>query len=314
MKVLLTGATGFVGRVLASALTKNPGVILTCAVRQSGSKAPGKIFIAGELDKKTDWSRALFGQDVVVHTAARAHVVRDEVADPLAEYRKVNVHGTLRLARQAAEAGVRRFVFVSSIKVNGEQTQPNKPFTAEDAPAPEDDFGLSKLEAEKGLQELANETGLEVVIVRPPLVYGPGVKGNFATLIKLVDKQLPLPLGTVDNMRSLVALGNLVDLILTCIVHPNAANQVFLVSDGEDISTSVLLRRVATAMDKPSRLIPVPASLLQLGATLLGKKAVAQRLLSSLQVDIGSTRERLDWVPPLSVDEGLSCCFEIHQD
>ncbi|MFT6908673.1 MAG: nucleoside-diphosphate-sugar epimerase [Oleiphilaceae bacterium] len=314
MKVLLTGATGFVGRVLASALTKNPGVILTCAVRQSGSKAPGKIFIAGELDKKTDWSRALFGQDVVVHTAARAHVVRDEVADPLAEYRKVNVHGTLRLARQAAEAGVRRFVFVSSIKVNGEQTQPNKPFTAEDAPAPEDDFGLSKLEAEKGLQELANETGLEVVIVRPPLVYGPGAKGNFATLIKLVDKQLPLPLGTVDNMRSLVALGNLVDLILTCIVHPNAANQVFLVSDGEDISTSVLLRRVATAMDKPSRLIPVPASLLQLGATLLGKKAVAQRLLSSLQVDIGSTRERLDWVPPLSVDEGLSCCFEIHQD
>jgi nucleoside-diphosphate-sugar epimerase len=314
MKVLLTGATGFVGKVLASALTKSPGVILTCAVRQSGSQAPGRVIIAGELDEKTDWSASLVGQDVVVHSAARAHVMKDEVANPLAEYRKVNVHGTLRLAQQAAEAGVKRFVFVSSIKVNGEQTQPNKPFTAEDAPAPEDDYGLSKLEAEKGLQKLANETGLEVVIVRSPLVYGPGVKGNFATLIKLVDKQLPLPFGTVDNKRSLVALGNLVDLILTCIAHPNAANQVFLVSDGEDISTSVLLRRVATAMDKPSRLIPVPADLLQLGATLLGKKAVAQRLLSSLQVDISSTRERLDWVPPLTVDEGLSRCFEIHQD
>jgi nucleoside-diphosphate-sugar epimerase len=264
----------------------------------------------GDIDQHTDWSAALKNQQVVVHTAARAHIMDDQAEEPLAAFREVNVAGTLNLARQAAGAGIRRFVFISSIKVNGEQTAPGSCFMAEDSPAPEDPYGISKLEAEQGLQQIALETGMEVVIIRPPLVYGPGVKGNFASMIKLVEKGLPLPFGAIDNRRSLVGLDNLVDLIITCIDHPNAANQVFLVSDGEDLSTSGLLRRVAKAMGKPSRLISVPAGLLQLGATVLGKKAVGQRLLGSLQVDISATRERLDWTPPVSVDEGLRRCFE----
>jgi nucleoside-diphosphate-sugar epimerase len=251
----------------------------------------------------------LASQGVVIHTAARAHIMKDEVPDPLAEYRKVNVDGTLNLARQAAEAGVRRFVFISSIKVNGEQTPVNQPFTAEDASAPEDAYGVSKMEAEQGLQALAAETGMEVVIIRPPLVYGPGVKGNFASMIKLVEKGLPLPLGAIHNKRSLVALDNLVGLIITCIDHPAAANQAFLAGDGEDRSTTELLQGVARAMGKPSRLVPVPAGLLMFGATVLGKKAMAQRLLGSLQVDISKARNLLGWQPPLSVEEGLKHCF-----
>ncbi|AEY02316.1 NAD-dependent epimerase/dehydratase [Oceanimonas sp. GK1] len=236
--------------------------------------------------------------------------MKDEVADPLAEYRKVNVEGTLNLARQAAVAGLKRFIFISSIKVNGEQTLLGKPFTADDAAAPEDAYGMSKWEAEQGLRQLAAETGMEVVIIRPPLVYGPGVKGNFASMIKLVEKGLPLPLGAIHNRRSLVALDNLVDLIITCIDHPGAANQVFLAGDGEDVSTTELLRGVANAAGKPCRLLPVPAGLLQLGATALGKKAVAQRLLGSLQVDISKARNLLGWTPPLSVEQGLKRCFD----
>jgi len=236
--------------------------------------------------------------------------MNDAVPDPLAEYRKVNVEGTLNLARQAAKAGVSRFVYISSIKVNGEQTASGKPFTPDDEPAPEDSYGVSKLEAETGLHEIASETGMEVVIIRPPLVYGPGVKGNFASMIKLVDKGLPLPLGAIHNKRSLVALDNLVDLITTCIDHPAAANQVFLAGDGQDVSTTELLRGVGRAMGKPARLIPVPAGMLMFGAGLLGKKAVGQRLLGSLQVDISKARNLLGWEPPLSVEEGLRRCFD----
>jgi nucleoside-diphosphate-sugar epimerase len=264
----------------------------------------------GNFTGDTDWSTALTNQQVVIHAAARAHIMKDEVADPLAEYRRVNVDGTLNLARQAAAAGVKRFIFISSIKVNGEQTPLGQPFTADDTPAPEDAYGMSKWEAEQGLQQLASETGMEVVIIRPPLVYGPGVKGNFASMTKLVAKGLPLPLGAIHNQRSLVALDNLVDLIITCIDHPAAANQVFLAGDGQDLSTTELLRAVARAMGKPSRLIPVPSSLLMLGATLLGKKAVAQRLLGSLQVDIAKARNLLGWEPPVSVEEGLKRCFK----
>ncbi|GHD53890.1 hypothetical protein GCM10008110_27940 [Marinobacter persicus] len=248
-------------------------------------------------------------QQVVAHTAARAHIMKDEVPDPLAEYRKVNVEGTLNLARQAAEAGVSRFIYISSIKVNGEQTPLGKPYTAEDVPAPEDPYGVSKLEAETGLHKIASETGMEVVIIRPPLVYGPGVKGNFASMIKLVEKGLPLPLGSIHNKRSLVALDNLVDLIITCIDHPAAANQVFLAGDGQDVSTTELLRGVGRAMGKPARLVPVPAGMLMFGAGLLGKKAVAHRLLGSLEVDISKARNLLGWEPPLSVEEGLRRCF-----
>ncbi|QGG80629.1 NAD-dependent epimerase/dehydratase family protein [Litorivicinus lipolyticus] len=310
MNVLITGANGFVGRYLCNDLSEH--FKLRCSVRNSVAVGDG-MFAVGDIDGSTDWSGALAEVDAVVHTAARTHIMDELSSDPLAKYRRVNVDGTLNLARQAAEAGVKRFIFISSIKVNGEQTPLGQPFTAEDTPAPEDAYGISKWEAEQGLHQLACETGMEVVIIRPPLVYGPGVKGNFSSMIKLVAKGLPLPLGAINNQRSLVAIDNLVDLIITCISHSAAANQVFLAGDGQDLSTTELLRGVARAMGKPSRLIPVPASLLMLAATLLGKKSVAQRLLGSLQVDISKARHLLGWEPPITVEEGLRRCFE-YQD
>lgn len=306
MNTLLTGATGFVGKCLASELDRQGTSPLTCAVRRAGVAQCGREVEISGIDADTDWTAALIEQQVVIHAAARAHIMKDEVSDPLSEYRRVNVEGTLNLARQAVEAGVKRFIYISSIKVNGEWTSPGKPFTAEDAPAPEDYYGISKLEAEQGLQELAAKTGMEVVIIRPPLVYGPGVKGNFASMVKLVGKELPLPLGAVHNSRSLVALDNLVDLVIICTSHPAAANQVFLAGDGEDLSTTELLRGIARAMGKRSRLVPVPAGVLMFGASLLGKRAVAKRLLGSLQVDISKNRDMLGWQPPVSVEEGMT--------
>ncbi len=314
MNIVLTGATGFLGTCVADQIDRQGDLNLTRIVRRSEPAVGEREVVIDSLDACTDWSTALKNQEVVIHAAARAHVMREEVADPLAEYRNINVDGTLNLARHALEAGVKRFVFVSSIKVNGEQTALGRCFTSEDSPAPEDPYGISKWEAEQGLRDIAAETGMEVVIIRPPLVYGPGVKGNFASMINLVARGLPLPLGAVYNKRSLVALDNLVDLIITCIAHPGAANQTFLVSDGEDLSTTQLLEGVAEAMGKPSRLIPVPASILQFGATLFGKKALAQRLLGSLQVDISHTQKCLNWTPPLTVKQGLQRCFPNHQD
>lgn len=309
MKVLLTGSTGFVGSKIAQRLSAEPRFEVTCAVRRSGSTDCANEERVGDLGPGTDWSAAVDGQYAVIHTAARAHIMKDESPFPLEDYRRVNVEGTLSLARQAAKAGVRRFIFISSIKVNGEQTPINQPFTENDKAAPEDAYGISKMEAEEGLLSLAEISGMEVVIIRPPLVYGPGVKGNFASMIRVVEKGWPLPLGAVHNKRSLVALDNLVSLILACVEHPAAANQVFLASDGEDVSTGELLRGVGKAMGKRSRLIPVPAQLLIVGASLIGKRAVAQRLLGSLQVDISKARRLLGWEPPLSVDEGLRRCF-----
>jgi len=313
-RILLTGATGFVGKRLAGRIDQRGLFGLDCVVRRLGSAQYGKEFVVDGVSAHTDFSEVLSNQQAVVHMAARAHMMVDDALDPLAEYRKVNVEGTLNFARKAAEAGVKRFIFISSIKVNGEQTPLGQPFFADDVPSPEDFYGISKHEAEQGLHEIAAETGMEVVIIRPPLVYGPGVKGNFASMIKLIGKSLPLPLGAVHNQRSLVALDNLVDLIVTCIDHPDAANETFLVSDGEDLSTTQLLQGVAAAMGKPSRLIPVPASLLQFGATLLGRKAVAQRLLGSLQVDISHTQKCLNWTPPFTVKQGLQRCFPHQQD
>ncbi|WP_261842346.1 UDP-glucose 4-epimerase family protein [Aliamphritea ceti] len=309
MNVFLTGVTGFLGSRLAETLQSKADLNLSVAVRQPVQVCGGRVFEVQGLDISTNWSSALAGQKVLIHAAARAHIMKDEVTDPLAEYRKVNVEGTISLARQAAAAGVKRFIFISSIKVNGEQTQCGKPFTAEDIPAPEDAYGLSKWEAEQGLRQLAIETGMEVVIIRSPLVYGPGVKGNFASLIKIVAKGLPIPLGSVHNQRSLVALDNLVDLIIACVDHPAAADQVFLAGDGHDMSTTELLRAVANAMDKSPRLISVPELLILLIATIIGKKAIAQRLLGSLQVDISKARNLLGWEPPISVEEGLARCF-----
>lgn len=306
MTVLITGASGFVGRALCQqAIHRGLDVH---AVERQAARAPAgtRAFLMGSIDAQTSWAPALAGVRTVVHLAARVHVMDDPSADPLAAFRQTNTAGTLHLARQAAAAGVRRFVFVSSVKVNGEGTAAGHPFTAADAPAPQDAYGISKMEAEQGLRQIAADTGMEVVIVRPPLVYGPGVRANFAALMRWLQRGIPLPLGAVnDNRRSLVALDNLVDLLITCIDHPAAANQTFLVSDGEDLSTTALLRRMGQAMDKPARLIPVPTALLRLGAAALGKGDVAQRLLGSLQVDITHTRQTLGWTPPIGVDEGL---------
>ena len=313
--ILVTGANGFVGQALQQKLDECRRFNTSGAVRCDNqiSNTTGNI-VVGSMDKNTNWQPALTGKDVVIHAAARAHIMKDQALAPLAEYRKVNVEGTLNLARQASEAGVRRFVFISSIKVNGERTPKNQPFVPEDRPAPEDAYGISKMEAEQGLQALAAESGMEVVIIRPPLVYGPGAKGNFASLMKLLEKGLPLPLGAIYNKRSMVALDNLVDLIITCIDHPAAANQSFLAGDGQDLSTTELLQGLARAMDKPSRLLPVPAGMLMFGATILGKRAMAQRLLDSLQVDISKARNVLGWHPPLSVEEGLNAVCSVNKE
>lgn len=304
-QVLITGANGFVGRALCAKASTYP-LSIKGAVRSTQSLAADMDSVQiSTLDGNTDWGNALRGINVVVHLAARVHVMNDHSSDPLAEFRKVNVDGTLNLAKQAASAGVQRFIFISSIKVNGESTPLGQPFRADDIPMPIDAYGISKREAEDALRLLASDTGMEVVIIRPPLVYGAGVKANFHSMMHWLNKGLPLPLGAIHNQRSLVALDNLVDLIITCIQHPAAANQTFLVSDGEDLSTSDLLRRMAMALDKPARLLPVPAWLLSCGAGLLGKRAVAQRLCGSLQLDIAKTRQVLNWTPPVSVDEAL---------
>jgi nucleoside-diphosphate-sugar epimerase len=304
-QVLITGANGFVGQALC-ATAASSGFLIKGAVRVPQSLPTAiETVVIGAIDSNTDWRNALQCINVVVHLAARVHIMNDQSADPLSDFRKTNVDGTLNLAKQAALAGVQRFVFISSIKVNGESTPLEQPFRADDEPMPMDAYGLSKREAEDALRQLAVETGMDVVIIRPPLVYGAGVKANFLNMMRWLDKGIPLPLGTIHNQRSLVALDNLVDLIITCINHPAAANQTFLVSDGDDMSTSQLLRRMANALGKSARLLPIPAWLLQSGASLLGKHAVAQRLCGSLQLDISKTRQLLNWTPPVSVDEAL---------
>jgi nucleoside-diphosphate-sugar epimerase len=311
MRVLVTGASGFVGRALVARFAAEPGLVARAATRRD-IELPHDVEVAhtGQLDAATDWSAALRDVDVVVHAAARVHVMRDTSTDPLAEFRRVNVAGTMALARQAAQAGARRFVFLSSIKVNGERTSRDRPFTAADAPSPRDPYGVSKLEAENALRELAEATGLEVVIVRPVLVYGPGVKGNFLAMLRWISRGVPLPLGAADNRRSFVALDNLTDLVATVLRHPSAANRTFLASDGEDLSTAEMLRRVGVAMDRRARLLPVPPAALRFAMRLLGKGPMAQRLLESLQVDIEPTRSLLGWTPPVSVDQGLRATAE----
>jgi len=307
VNILLTGITGFIGSRLAKVLNSNPDVCLSAAVRRRVEISESYFFEVPSLEASTDWSLALTDQQVVIHAAARAHILKDEVVDPLAEYRRVNVDGTLNLARQAAAAGVKRFIFISSIGVTGNIN--TRPFTEKDRPNPTELYAKSKWEAEKGLWGIQRETGMELLIIRPPLVYGPNAPGNFGSLIRWIEIGVPLPFGCIHNQRSLVALDNLVDLIITSIEHPAAANQVFLAGDGQDLSTTELLRGVAKAAGKPSRLIPVPSSLLMFAATLFGKKAVAQRLLGSLQVDISKARDLLGWEPPISVEEGLHRCF-----
>ncbi|MHB0866230.1 MAG: UDP-glucose 4-epimerase family protein [Thermoleophilia bacterium] len=308
MKILITGINGFIGTGLSSRLLHSRHTVIGATNKANSTRLAleGVETIAiGTVNAATDWRKALAGCEAVVHLVARVHVMRDEATDPLAEFRAVNVEGTLNLARQAAEAGIRRFVYLSSVKVNGEQTPPGRPFTEPDVPAPLDPYGISKHEAEEGLRKLAQQTGMEVVIIRPPLVYGPGVKANFLIMMRWLHKGVPLPLGAINNRRSLVALDNLIDFIVTCVEHPAAANQTFLVSDGEDLSTTKLLRRMAAALNVPERLFPVPQKLLEAGFKIVGKSDWGQRLSVSLQVNITKACTMLDWNPPVPVDEGL---------
>ena len=305
MKVLVTGASGFVGSALCAHLVAE-GYAVRGAVRNTqGKPLPGVEYqIVSDMSIGANWREVLTDINVVVHCAVRVHVMKEASVDPLAAFREVNVKGTACLAEQAVDRGAKRFIYISSIKVNGETTS-GHPFKADDTPAPEDPYGISKWEAEQVLREIAKKTGLEVVIIRPPLVYGPGVRANFLRLMQGIMSGVPLPLGAIDNRRSLVALDNLVDLIEACLNNPQAINQTFLVSDGDDLSTKALFQRTAVALGKPVRLIPVPVSLLWAMARLFGKSDFAQRLCGSLQVDISKTRDRLSWFPPISVDEAL---------
>ena len=308
MRLLISGAGGFLGSALSRRLAVLPNSEVIGIYRRaptSGDFLPGCAPLIGNLDANQDWSGLPRQSHVLVHAAARVHVMNDTAPDPLAEYRTTNVEGTLNLARQAAAAGLRRFIYISTLKVNGESTRDGSAFSADDAPAPLDAYAVSKWEAEQGLREMAARTGLEVVIIRPPLVYGPGVKGNFRSMMRWLRRGIPLPLAAIGNRRSLVNLDNLLDLIVTCIDHPAAANQTFLVSDGEDLSTPALLKRTAAALGTRARLVRAPIWLLRAGAAALGRPGAVRRLSESLCADISKNRRLLDWAPPASIDDGL---------
>ncbi|MGS5088200.1 UDP-glucose 4-epimerase family protein [Hydrogenophaga sp. A37] len=306
--IAVTGASGFVGRALCARLREQGRSVLPLVRTATLEQADARV--VGDLGPETDWSHALQGIDCVVHCAARVHVMRDDEPDPLGAFRRVNVEGTQALALAAAAAGARRLVFVSSLKVHGEQTLPGVPFQAHTPPAPQDAYGQSKWEAEQALWKVSATTGLEIAVVRPPLVYGPGVKANFLKLMQLVAKGLPLPFGGIHNHRSLLALGNLTDLLQICTDHPNAAGQTFLASDDQDMSTPELIRGLAAAMGRRATLLPVPVSWLRLAGLLTGQTPQIERLMGSLQVDIGHTREVLSWSPPWSVQQGLKLAVQ----
>jgi nucleoside-diphosphate-sugar epimerase len=303
-RILVTGAGGFVGRALCAALRQEQFTAIAALRRIPGGTGLAQEIAVGDLGPDTDWRAALQGVGCVVHLAARTHVLDDRSSDPLAEYRRINVEVTRKLAQQAARSGVRRFVFLSSVKVNGESTT-SRPFNERDDPHPEDAYGISKREAEDMLRAIGGETGMEIVILRPPLVYGPGVKGNFLRLLNAVAKGAPLPLASIDNRRSLVYVGNLVDAIIACIQTPAAAGRTFLVSDGEDLSTPELIRRLATAMNRKPRLLYCPPALLRLAARLCGREAAFRRLSGSLAVNDSLLREVLCWQPRFSVNQGF---------
>ena len=305
-KILLTGVTGFVGRALVNDMLRLE-LTVVAAVRSLSADLPGDVrqHVVGDFLLNTEWLSALNDIDVVIHTAARVHIMNDQVTDPLSEFRKVNVAGTLNLARQAAEAGVTRFIFISSIKVNGEMTNEGFPFRPDDNINVTDPYGLSKYEAEQGLLALAKNTSMEVVIIRPPLIYGPGVKANFLTMMGWVKKGVPLPFAAIHNKKSFIAIDNLVSFIIHCVDHPKAANEVFLISDGEDISTTELLQKVAKAFSKKAMLFPLPVRLMTFVAKLVGKEDVANRLFASLQVDSSKARDLLGWKPVITMDAEL---------
>ena len=307
MKLLITGANGFVSGALISRLFLGSQYQIQIALRRKVLDIPQGVtpFHVGDLGPETDWQVAVSGVNVVVHTAARVHVMDKYLADSLSEFRHVNVNGTLKLARQAAAAGVSRFIFISSAKVNGEGTPIDQPLTKADPPNPQDAYALSKWEAEQVLSKITEETGMEVVILRPPLVYGPGVKANFLRMIEFVARGIPLPFDRINNDRSFIYLGNLVEAIYICINHPKAAGQTYLVSDGEDVSTPELIRRVGVALGKSTRLFPFPPSLLRLAGKITGQLDAVERLVGSLTIDSSKIRRELGWKPPYTMEEGL---------
>jgi UDP-4-keto-D-QuiNAc 4-reductase len=312
MKLLVTGANGFVGNAAARHLAQNHqvlGQVRTLAQIEmlSNSELPEQriLGLQADLTDISGFTNALQGCHAVLHCAARVHQVRETAADPLAAYRQVNRDATLALARAAAQAGVKRFVFLSSVKVHGEFSPAGKPFKHDDVLQPIDLYGLSKYEAEQGLKDIAAQTGMQVVIVRPPLVYGPGVKANFLSMMRWLQRGVPLPLGAIRNQRSLIGLGNLVDLLEHCITHPAAANQTFLASDGQDVSTTELLHTMAAALQVKPRLLPVPQAWLEGALGLAGRGGMAQRLCGNLAVDISHTRATLGWIPPCTLEDGL---------
>lgn len=304
-KILLTGASGFLGKRIAQYLKNSESKDLSLVYRKNEFCVDDKQFCVGNINKTTDFSASLSGQDVVVHTAARVHIMREGSIDPLSQFRMVNVEGTLNLAAQAIEAGVQRFIFISSIKVNGETTLGQDTFSELDNPNPQDPYALSKYEAERGLLDLVNRSDMQLVIIRPPLTYGPGVKGNFAILIKLALSGLPLPFGLIQNKRSLIALDNLVDLIVTCIDHPNAGDQIFLASDGKNVSTLELVNKIAAAYNVKTYIFPVHVILMKLIARLIGKINVADRLFDNFQIDSSKAELLLDWKAVISMEDQL---------
>lgn len=307
MKIAVTGSSGFIGRSLCPALL-NRGYAVRSAVRSLQSVSRDldnteKVAV-GDISSDTDWQDTLRGIDVVIHLAALVHVMKAASEDRFAEYRQINTDGTARLALMAAEAGVKRFVFLSSIKVNGEATEVLG-FSESDTPNPKDNYAISKWEAEQTLHKVAKDTGMEIVILRPPLVYGPHVRANFLRLLDMVNKNIPLPLSSINNKRSMIYIGNLIDVIVRCIKNPNAANQIFLLSDGHDVSTPDLIRMIAEAMGKKARLFPCPVSFLKMIGKITGKTAEVERLVSSLRIDNTKIRRELNWTPPFTMEHGI---------
>jgi nucleoside-diphosphate-sugar epimerase len=309
MKVLVTGASGFIGKYLCQSLSEQNFEIVIVTRGQANAKENITV-INKTLNINTDWSETLKGINVFIHLAGRAHVMKEEASDPYQAYAEINIEATKHLAEQAALNGVKRFIFLSSVKVNGESTKKSA-FTESDQPQPEDDYGKTKYEAEKVLSNIAQETGMEVVVIRPPLVYGKGVKANFKNLIKLSQSGLPMPFGAIHNKRSLIYIENLIDFIMVCIDHPQAANQTFLVSDDHDVSTTQLIQSIANASSKKSRLIPIPISWLTLVFKLIGKKSLSDRLFGTLQVDISKAKTLLGWKPPFSFKDGIARTVQI---
>ena len=305
-RILVTGANGFVGNRLCSDLV-NKGYKVRAAVRTPSEclRTGCEVFAMPEISAEVEFKGLFQDVDSIIHLAARVHVMRDKTSNPLEEFRKVNVIGTENLARAAVKRGVRRFVYVSSVKVNGEVTYGNEKFVEEKPASPQDAYGVSKWEAEQALHRIAAETGLEIVIVRPPLVYGPKVKGNFSQLLKAVAMGVPLPFATVNNLRSFIYVGNLSDALISCVEHPEATGQTYLVSDGEDISTTELLRQSGEAMGFPARLFSCPLILLRLLGRFSGNVKQIERLLGSLQIDSSKIRQELNWIPPYAFKQGL---------